>query len=219
VVAPDLPAHGASEAPAGALPPERVLAWLGELVEATCPEPPAVVGHLLGGAIAARFALGAGRLGRLVLVDALGLAPFQPAPAFGQAVAEFVATPTEAAHDRLWRLCAFDLDGLRQRLGPRWAWLRAYNLALARVPDAQAARHRLLEALGVTAIPPADLARITVPTTLIWGRQDLATPLAVAEAAGARHGWPLHVIEDAGDDPPLEQPEAFGRALHLALGA
>jgi hypothetical protein len=26
------------------------------------------------------------------------------------------------------------------------------------------------------------------------------------------------VIEDAGDDPALEQPEAFLRALHAALG-
>jgi pimeloyl-ACP methyl ester carboxylesterase len=45
----------------------------------------------------------------------------------------------------------------------------------------------------------------------------MATPLRVAEEAGARYGWPLHVIEDAADDPPIEQPEAFLRALHAAL--
>jgi pimeloyl-ACP methyl ester carboxylesterase len=39
----------------------------------------------------------------------------------------------------------------------------------------------------------------------------------VAEAASARYGWPLHVIEDAADDPPIEQPEAFLRALRAAL--
>ena len=69
------------------------------------------------------------------------------------------------------------------------------------------------------AIPPADLARIVVPTTLIWGRHDLATPLRIAEAASARYGWPLHVIEDAADDPPIEQPEAFLTALRAALGS
>jgi pimeloyl-ACP methyl ester carboxylesterase len=58
-----------------------------------------------------------------------------------------------------------------------------------------------------------ELARIRVPATLIWGRHDLATPLAVAQAASARYGWPLHVIDNAADDPPLEQPEAFARAL------
>jgi ubiquinone/menaquinone biosynthesis C-methylase UbiE len=57
-----------------------------------------------------------------------------------------------------------------------------------------------------------------VPTTLIWGRHDRATPLAVAEAASARFGWPLHVIENANDDPPVEQPEALLRVLRAALG-
>jgi pimeloyl-ACP methyl ester carboxylesterase len=58
------------------------------------------------------------------------------------------------------------------------------------------------------------LGRITVPTTVIWGRHDLATPLRVAEAASARYGWQLHVIEEAADDPTLDQPEAFLRALN-----
>ena len=59
--------------------------------------------------------------------------------------------------------------------------------------------------------------RITVPTTLIWGRHDLATQLAIAESASTRYGWPLHVIENAADDPPIEQPEAFLRALREAF--
>ena len=51
-----------------------MLAWLGELIERTCPSPPVVVGHVLGGAIAARFAIDHGdRLCQLVLVDTLGL--------------------------------------------------------------------------------------------------------------------------------------------------
>ena len=35
--------------------------------------------------------------------------------------------------------------------------------------------------------------------------------------ASVRYGWPLHVIEDAADDPAAEQPEAFLRALSAAL--
>jgi pimeloyl-ACP methyl ester carboxylesterase len=69
----------------------------------------------------------------------------------------------------------------------------------------------------VPAIPQDDLARIAVPTTLIWGRHNLGLRLKVAEAASARYGWPLHVIEDAGDDPAIEQPEAFLEALRSAL--
>ena len=50
-----------------------------ELIEPTCPTPPVLVGHALGGAIAARFAAAHGdRIGRLVLVDALGLGPVRP---------------------------------------------------------------------------------------------------------------------------------------------
>jgi hypothetical protein len=43
------------------------------------------------------------------------------------------------------------------------------------------------------------------------------TPLSVAEDASARFGWPLHVIENCNDDPPIEQPEAFLRTLRTAL--
>jgi pimeloyl-ACP methyl ester carboxylesterase len=68
-----------------------------------------------------------------------------------------------------------------------------------------------------SAIPSADLERIAVPTTLIWGRHDLGVRLDVAEAASARYSWPLHVIENARDDPAIEQPEAFLEALRAAL--
>jgi pimeloyl-ACP methyl ester carboxylesterase len=133
-------------------------------------------------------------------------------------VQDFLAHPDERTHEQLWRYCAFDLEGLRRRLGERWGPFETYNLELARTPSVAAAFGPLLEAFAA-AIPPAELERIAVPTTLVWGRHDLATPLAVAEAAGARYGWPLHVIEDAADAPPIEQPEAFVGALHAALAA
>jgi pimeloyl-ACP methyl ester carboxylesterase len=219
VVAPDLPGQGASEIREGHLDTGRVLSWLGELIDATCTSPPALVGHTLGGAIAARFASSWNhRLSRLVLVDALGLGPFQPTSDFASALTDFIVRPTEDTHDRLWRRCAFDLDGMRDRMGERWNRLRAYNLDRARTPSAQAAQDQLMEQFGMPAIPPTALARIAVPTTLLWGRHDLATQLQTAEAASARYGWPLHVIEDAADDPPLERPEAFLKALRVALG-
>jgi hypothetical protein len=43
--------------------------------------------------------------------------------------------------------------------------------------------------------------------------------LPIAHAASTRYAWPLHVIENAGDDPPMEQPEAFVGALRVALDA
>jgi hypothetical protein len=41
----------------------------------------------------------------------------------------------------------------------------------------------------------------------------------VAEQASTRYGWPLQVIDDAADDPVIEQPEAFLRSLHVAWAA
>ncbi len=220
VIAPDLPGHGASEVGGGPLDAARVLAWLGELIERTCDAPPALVGQLLGGAIAARFALEHGdRLSRLVLVDTFGLTQFQPAPAFGLALNQFLAQPSAGSHQALWRHCAFDLDSLRRRMGELWQAFEAYNLERARTPSVQAALAALMEQLGLPAILPSDLARIAVPTTLIWGRHDQATPLAVAEAASARYRWPLQVIENCNDDPPVEQPEAVLLALRAALGS
>jgi pimeloyl-ACP methyl ester carboxylesterase len=90
VVAPDLPGQGGSKVAGAPLSADRVLAWLGELIEHTCTSPPVLVGYALGGAVAARFATGDGdRLSRLVLVDAFGLDRFQPAPEFGLALNDF----------------------------------------------------------------------------------------------------------------------------------
>ncbi|MDQ5833289.1 MAG: alpha/beta fold hydrolase [Actinomycetota bacterium] len=220
VIAPDLPGHGASEvAEVGELDGDRILAWLGELIDRTCSSPPALVGYALGGAIAARFAAGHGdRLSGLVLVDALGLTGFEPAPEFGLALNEFLAQPSEHTHEGLWRHCALDLDGLRRRMGERWEQFEAYNVDRAQTPGVMAALGSLMGQFGMPPIASEDLAGIAVPTTLIWGRHDLATRLSVAEAASARYGWPLHVIEDCADDPPIEQPEAFLRALYAADG-
>lgn len=218
VIAPDHPGHGASGG-ADLIDGERVLAWLGALIGRTCPVPPALVGHVVGGAIAVRFVARSGhRVERLVLSDALGPSAFRPAVEFEAALGEFLQSPTPETFDGLWARCAFDLDALRERLGDRWRALRAYALDRASTPTALAAMQSLMAAFGMPVIPEAELEAITVPTFLIWGRHDLATPLAVAQAASARHGWPLDVIEGAADDPPVEQPRAFLAALRHALG-
>lgn len=219
VIAPDLPAHGASGVAAdGRLDAERLCAWLGELLDGTCSSPPVLVGHVLGGALAARFAIDHGeRLDGLVLVDSLGLARFRPAARFALTMFGFLARPTERTYDRFMRQCSFDLDDLREQMGERWGSYVRYNLERARAPSAKAAG-RLFREIGLPRIPPQELERIDVPTTLIWGRHDRANRLRIAERASARYGWPLHVIEDCADDPPRDRPEPFLKALRAALG-
>jgi pimeloyl-ACP methyl ester carboxylesterase len=217
VIAPDLPGHGASPLPDGRLDAPEMLAWLGELIKRTCPSPPVLVGHVLGGAIAARFAIErSDRLERLVLVDSLGLAAFRPRPRFALAMLGFLARPTPGTYGRFMRQCSFDLDDLQRQMGEDWEPYAAYSLELARGAGAKAAG-RVMRRCGLPRIPAAELARITVPTTLIWGRHDRAIPLRVADAASARYGWPLHVVEGCADDPPRDRPEAFLEALRAAL--
>ncbi len=219
VVAPDLPGHGASLLGEGALDADRALAWLSELVEQTCPTPPALAGHLLGGAIGARYAAGqADRLGGLVLVDTFGLRRLRPAPMFALTLIGFMARPSERSRDRFFEHCFADMGGLREQLGERWEPLMAYALEGARSQRQKVALRSLMPAFGLRAIPDAELERIAVPTSLVWGRHDRQTPLRVAERASARFGWPLHIIEDAADDPAFEQPHAVVRALHAELG-
>jgi pimeloyl-ACP methyl ester carboxylesterase len=218
VVAPDLPGHGTSELVDGRLDADGLRAWLSGLIERTCPSPPVLVGHVLGGAIGARFAVNhSDRLSRLVLVDSLGLARFRPAPKFALTMLAFLTRPTDRTYTRFMRQCSFDLDGLRHELGPRWEPSLAYSLERARGPNAKIAG-RLFREFGIPPISPDDLVRIAVPTTLIWGRHDRANRLRIAQDASARYGWPLHVIENCADDPPRDQPLPFLEALRMALG-
>jgi pimeloyl-ACP methyl ester carboxylesterase len=218
VIAPDLPGLGASHVADGPPSVDSVLTWVGELIEQTCPTPPVLVGKGAGGAVAARFAVDhSDRLQALVLVDTYGLARYRPPLGMALTFAGVALRPTERGLERGFRnYCFADLDGLRGEMGERWEAMAAYALDRFRAPTVRAAMRRLMRPLA-SAIPPHDLSRITVPTTLIWGRHDRGVRLNVAEVASERYGWPLHVIEDARDDPAIEQPQAFLEALRTAL--
>jgi pimeloyl-ACP methyl ester carboxylesterase len=216
VVAPDLPGHGES-ASTEPLDAERVVGWLDDVIVTTCAAPPVVVGRVLGGALAARHAVvSPGHVSRLVLVDTMGLSPFEPAPPFGEALHRYLADPSEHSHDQLMQYCSYDFDAVRSRLGDRWTAISRYAVERIRTPATQTAVMSMMEHVG-SAITEEVLSAIAVPTTLIWGRHDMATPLRVAEDASRAFGWPLHVIDQAADDPAMDQPEAFLTALRSAI--
>jgi pimeloyl-ACP methyl ester carboxylesterase len=154
---------------------------------------------------------------RLVLVGAGSLGRFRPAPGVVLALVRFLARPNERTQQGFFRQIVVDPARARALSGDRFQASQAYMLELACTPSVRAANRRLLRELGTRPIPPHELARIAVPTSLIWGRQDRVMRLRIAETASARYGWPLHVIEDAGHFS-IEQPEAFRAALRVALG-
>lgn len=218
VIAPDLPGTGRSGHPPGGIDPDGVVAWLDALIKRTCDEPPLLVGHVVGGALAARYArIHGDRVAGVVLVDTLGLRRFLPSPAFGFRLMRFLSRPDAEHFEPFFDQCMRDARGLQTGMGDRWdAFLQEYLRGI-QDEDRKAAMGELIKHFGAKRIPADELAAISVPTSLIWGRHDKATPLKVAQAASQRFGWPLHVIDESGDDPKLEQPQAFLAALREAI--
>ena len=224
VIAPDFPGHGRSGTHPDGLDADRVFGWIDALLDKRCRERAVLVGHILGGSVAARFATARpDRLERLVLVDSLGLARFRPNPRFALGLIGFMMRPGPRSHQRFMSQCLADAETVEQAMGDKWAALREYSVDRARDSGVKAAMKTMMSELGVPPIPVTDLESISTPTELVWGRDDRANRLRIAEAASTRFGWPLHAIDGAADDPPMEQPELFTAAViasdHETAGA
>jgi pimeloyl-ACP methyl ester carboxylesterase len=214
VIAPDFPGHGRSGTHPDGLDAERVFAWIDALLDNCCRDHPVLVGHILGGSVAARYAAARpGRLDRLVLVDSLGLAKFRPNPRFALGLIGFMMRPGARSHRRFMGQCLADADTVEEAMGDKWAALREYSVDRAKDPGVKTAMKTMMSELGVPPIPVTDLESISTPTELVWGRDDRANRLGIAEATSTRFGWPLRVIDGAADDPPMEQPEQFAAAV------
>ena len=175
-----------------------VLRWLDELVEQTCAEPPVLVGKGLGGALAARYAVGAQRPDRRTLCSSTreGLERFRPPAGMALTFVGVLLRPTERGLERSFRrYCFVDLDRVRGEMGERYDGLVAYALDRFRTPSVKAAMRSLSKRLA-PAIPEAELDRIAVPTTLIWGRHDVRC--AAAHRPDGRRPPRLAAARDRG---------------------
>lgn len=220
VVAPDLPGLGESEVREGRLDAPGVVAWLGGLIEQTCPEPPTVVGTSLGGALAARFAVMAGdRVRRIVLVNSGGLGRALPTPGALVALVWYTTRRSPANFERVIRYVVVDPERIRNEWGDRWAAFTAYDIDRTAQKTVRAADGQLLRRINMPRIPPDQLRNISVPVALIWAVNDRITRFRVAEEASARFGWPLYPIADSGHFMIGERPDAFLEAFRGALSA
>ena len=101
VVVPDLPGLGRSRLGNSSLDVVSVVEWLRQLIEQTCKERPTLVGHSLGGGIAARFAIShPDMIRQVVLEDSASLGRFRPAPGLVAAIIRFGARPTRMTKAR-----------------------------------------------------------------------------------------------------------------------
>lgn len=212
VIAPDLPGLGASE-PTDTVDADGFARWLGQLIDTTCDEPPALIAHSTPAALAARFAARHGRLlRRLVLVDATGLGPFRPSPAFVWAALRFTTRPSRRTLERFNRWPYLDPDRTRTQDPDGSEAIDDYLIARASIPHVKRTMRQLIKA-GTAQIPDTELQRIDVPTAVVWGREDRMAPLDGGRTRSARLGWPMTIIDGAGHLPHVEQPDAFVAAL------
>ena len=176
-----------------------------------------MIAHSLLGTLAARFAAEHGDLlHRLMIYAAPGIGPYRMPLGLRVVAIRFALRPSEGNAERFDRWAFFDLDRARRR-DPGWIEaFNAYTRSRAVVPHVKRTMRQLIGS-ATKQVPDAELRRIPVATDLLWARHDRFVPLDIAEGASARLDWPLHVIDEAGHVPHIERPDAFLRALRIAL--
>ena len=198
----DLPGHGLSAAP-----PDWRLATLLAAVRAYAErlDRPLLVGHSLGGWLAARLALelraGAAAPRALVLVNPGGalLAPGEWAPF------RALLDATDARGARAYLARAFHRPPLALRLYPQ--------PVLAAMAD-PAARGILAAISAPDFLAPAELRSLTLPVRLVWGEADRLLPAATLPFFREHLQRAEFVpIPGAGHLPQLEAQRALADAI------
>lgn len=215
VIAPDLPGFGDS-ARSDEPTPERLVAWLIELLDHLDIGRVAIVGSSLGGLLAVRLARAVPeRVRGLVLVDAAGLGVtanpllgVAALPGAGELNVATAAMPLSGLGRARARALLLFAD---PRRAP--AWWRRETRRLTR-PDAVrtsvASRRSTLGPLGQRKLVLDDLRHIEAPTLVVWGREDMVFPVAQGRAAVERlPDGRLAVIPRCGHLPHVEQPARF----------
>jgi pimeloyl-ACP methyl ester carboxylesterase len=219
----DLPAFGYSDR--NPLPTDEAAA-LWQLIEAERQgQSVALVGHSMGADVVTRLALARPDATQgLVLVDgAPALGDARSGSWRGTTLRTLLAYPPVprwidwyASHWLYTPEKFGELLGSAYGRAPTPTEIEAY-LAPLQVEGTSAA---ILARMSRRGDPlPADVAsRLTLPITLIWGRNDTWVPLAVGERAQQRLPQAeLKVIEGAGHNPMETHPEAFTLLLLQAL--
>jgi pimeloyl-ACP methyl ester carboxylesterase len=222
VLAPDLLGHGRSAKPRGDYSIGAYANLVRDLLSALNIDRVSLVGHSLGGGVAAQFAYQfPEQCERLVLVSSGGL---------GREVSLLLrAASLPAVNPILSVLCASrlrqtasGLAGLLTRIGLRLSPdLDGFLQGYTSLADGDA-RRAFVYTLGtmvdfsgqrVSAVDRLYLAA-EIPTLIVWGDRDPIIPIAHAHAALARipHAQ-LEIFSGAGHFPHREDPHRFVRTL------
>lgn len=201
----DLPGFGQSQAPPVPWGVDDYRRFLSSFMDAVgIAAPAALIGHSNGGRVAIALAAAQPqRVTRMILVDSAGIRP-KRGPTYYRKV----------GMAKVGKHAARRLGAPGRRLRDALVGRAASADYAAAAPEMRATFVRLVNADLRELMP-----QVRVPTLLVWGEQDTATPLADAHLmerlipdAG------LVVFEGAGHYSYLDQPARFARIARHFLG-
>ncbi len=226
VIAPDLLGHGRSDKPRADYSVGAYANGMRDLLSVLGVDRATIVGHSLGGGVAAQFAYQfPERCERLVLV-ATGGAGREVAGVLRSATLPFVDLLFPALTWTPWRWPGFATALVLQLLNTDVGVdVADFVRVVDSLPDAAArqAFSRTLRSVVdwrgqvVTMLDRCYLAE-GMPTLLVWGERDTVIPVAHAEIAHqAMPGSRLEIFEDAGHFPHHADPARFAATVRRFL--
>jgi pimeloyl-ACP methyl ester carboxylesterase len=193
VIAPELPAHGFSGPPKAPISVEVLYAALRAVLDDLVREPFVLVGNSLGGALALGYALERPeKLSSLVLVSPAG--------------ARMGEDEWRALLDAFRIYSTDDARRFFAMLYHRTPWFVPLIAGEFRGMLGRREWRDLLDTLRPdAALSPEQLAKLSVPTLLLWGRSERLLPSS--SLVYFRSHLPRHTV--------IEEPEGFGHCPHL----
>jgi pimeloyl-ACP methyl ester carboxylesterase len=218
VIAPDLLGHGQSDKPRADYSAAAYANGMRDLLDVLEVERATIVGHSLGGGVAAQIAYQyPQRCERLVLIAPGGAGP-EVTPLLrllAAPYAELLLPPLRLPGSRqVARIVTAALSRTRSNLGRDAHEVRRIVDGLTRTDSQFAFTHTLRSVVDwhgqeVTMLDRTYLAA-GVPVQIVWGDRDGVIPVAHAERAHeAMPGSRLEIFEGAGHFPHHEDPDRF----------
>lgn len=217
VIAMDLPGFGLSSKPPSGYFTDSMATRVRQALESLGVRRTAIVGHSLGGAVAAAVvSQSPDRITRLVLLDAALVGPPAVLPEAGGE-----SETVDAA-----RRAIAEYEAMRTRfMSPHEPhWLAEDDSAAAYMPagdpDYRVALAAVLREFDFAWLTRERVARVSVPTLVLWGEYDPVFPVSAGRAlAAALPDARFEVVDRTWHRPHEERPDATASAIEQFLFA